>query len=59
MPSDSALPETMTYIKQDGDGPPEVLVPDQRALPQPAAMTGESLLRPPSGAVQSQDTAAE
>jgi len=32
---------------------------DLMSLPQPAAMTGESLLRPPSAAVQSQDTAAE
>ena len=32
---------------------------DLMALPQPAAMTGESLLRPPSAAVRSQDTAAE
>lgn len=53
MPSDNALPETMTYIKQDGDGPPEVLVPDQRALPQPAA--GEVLIQVAAAGVNRPD----
>ncbi len=39
----SAIPADMTFIRIDRPGPPEVLVPDQMAVPTPAA--GEVLIK--------------
>ncbi len=52
MPS-PALPETMRYIKQDGAGGPEVLVPDNRPLPEPAE--GEVLVEVAAAGVNRPD----